>query len=59
MGGYGWEVCEACPSVLFMLCDPGVVRCVTGFSDSLAQESQSGLLNRVARGRRDDQGVKC
>lgn len=54
-----WRVSEACPSVLFMLCDTGVVLCATGFSDSLAEESQGGLLNRVARGRRDDQGVKC
>lgn len=45
--------------LFYSCCDTGVVLCATGFSDSLAEESQGGLLNRVAMGRRDDQGVKC
>lgn len=35
---------------LFMLCDTGMVLCATGFSDSLAEESQGGLLNRSSYG---------
>ena len=43
-----------------MLRDTGVVIYSTGFSDSLAEELRGGLLkSRVARGTRDDQGVKC
>lgn len=59
VGGGGWRVSKACSSVLLRLCDSAVVLYSTGFSDSLAEESYGGLWNRVARGRRDDQGVKC